>query len=148
MKQMCGNFAIAAVGLGTFVGALCVDFVTADSAAADSAIRRGLSLAASAGVISGSKGGADAEKDLTSPVAEERTPRFRLQNPGERRVVESGQGISNRGKELTEGDFSWDSLTRSGPASGAGPVIGDRSHKPYFDFRDGIPYPYYVTGSR
>ena len=41
-------------------------------------------------------------------------------------------------------DFSWNALTKAGPAAGAGPLIGNAGRGSFFDFKDGIPHPYFV----
>lgn len=45
--------------------------------------------------------------------------------------------------------FEWKALTGNGPAMGSDPMVGAGSGKPYYDFKDGQPYPFYVyTRSR
>lgn len=66
----------------------------------------------------------------------------------EARYMMSSQPSSVIGEEkatLTEADFSWSAIAHNGPAAGADPVIGKKSGKPFYDFKDGQPYPYYVT---
>lgn len=46
--------------------------------------------------------------------------------------------------EKTANDFAWASLTHNGPASGAAPVIGEKSGKAFFEFADGRPHPFYI----
>ena len=45
--------------------------------------------------------------------------------------------------------FEWKALTENGPAAGSDPIVGAGGGKPYYDFKDGQPYPFYVyTRSR
>ena len=42
-------------------------------------------------------------------------------------------------------DFDWGALTKNSGASGSDPVIGEGSGKAYYDFKDGLPHPFYVA---
>ena len=44
-------------------------------------------------------------------------------------------------------DFAWSALAKNSLASGTEPVIGAGSGKPYFDFHDGLPHPFYIAPS-
>lgn len=44
----------------------------------------------------------------------------------------------------TEGDFTWNSLTRNSPASGSDPIVGNSKVASFYDFKDGQPHPYYI----
>jgi len=45
-------------------------------------------------------------------------------------------------------DFDWGALAKDSPASGSDPVIGEGSGKPYYDFKDGLPHPFYVVPNK
>ncbi len=51
-------------------------------------------------------------------------------------------------KKVGPNDFVWSALTQNGPASGNSPVIGAGSGKAYYDFKDGLPHPYYIQGKK
>ena len=48
-------------------------------------------------------------------------------------------------KKVGAGDFAWAKLTNGGPANGSSPVVGAGSGKAYYDFKDGLPHPYYIV---
>lgn len=50
--------------------------------------------------------------------------------------------IKNTDKDV---DFSWSVLSKNSPANGALPLIGKGSGKPYYQFEDGLPHPYYLS---
>ncbi|MFN8391656.1 MAG: hypothetical protein U0136_15310 [Bdellovibrionota bacterium] len=50
-------------------------------------------------------------------------------------------------RQLTANDFTWGALTKNGPANGSNPIVGSNA-KPYYDFKDGQPYPYYIVPSK
>ena len=47
--------------------------------------------------------------------------------------------------KVTADDFTWNALTKNGPANGSIPAIGKLSGKAYYDFKDGQPFPYFVA---
>lgn len=44
--------------------------------------------------------------------------------------------------------FEWKALTGNGAAAGSDPIVGAGSGRPYYDFKDPQPYPYYVYSAR
>ena len=44
--------------------------------------------------------------------------------------------------------FEWKALTSNSAAAGSDPVVGAGSGKPYYDFKDGQPYPFYIYSSK
>jgi len=65
--------------------------------------------------------------------------RFMLRNPQSSASIE---------RQPTAADFSWSALTKNGPASGSDPVIGEKSGKARYDFKDGLPHPYYLSPAK
>lgn len=66
------------------------------------------------------------------------------------RYMLSGEGhpaVGSSDRRPTAADFAWNQLTGNGAGSGKNPVIGEGSGKPYYDFRDGLPHPYYIAPS-
>ncbi len=55
-------------------------------------------------------------------------------------------GTTDLGKEeVHASDFAWAAISRNSPADGSDPLVGAASGKPYYDFRDGNPHPYYIV---
>lgn len=50
----------------------------------------------------------------------------------------------SRNDAPTEADFTWNSLTGNGPASGMDPMVGNSRVASFYDFKDGQPHPYYI----
>lgn len=46
---------------------------------------------------------------------------------------------------LNQEDYAWESITSNGPASGANPIIGNAKHQAYYQFEDGVKYPYFIV---
>ena len=90
------------------------------------------------------------------PVAEAPSPRYSLgaaATPGASAV--SGELTIRTNSPAIDSSlpppsaFEWKALTAHGPAAGSDPIVGAGGGKPYYDFKDGQPYPFYVyTRSR
>lgn len=75
----------------------------------------------------------------SSAPAQQAGARFMLRN------TDSPQSIE---KKPTASDFTWAALTANGPANGMDPIIGEKSGKSRYDFKDGLPHPYFITSGK
>lgn len=71
--------------------------------------------------------------------------------PAEARFMLQTAGRENHspGEEnKTAEDFTWSRLAAGSLATGKPPIVGPGSGLPYYDFKDGQPYPFYVIRPR
>ncbi len=60
-------------------------------------------------------------------------------------MLRSDDTLSSLEHKPAAGDFQWAALTENGAANGGDPVIGEGSGKAYYDFKDGLPHPFFVA---
>lgn len=76
------------------------------------------------------------------PAAEEPSPRFSLGSPPPAGDLDVTLKID--ASLPPPSAFEWKAITANGPSAGSDPIVGAGSGKPYYDFKDGQPYPFYV----